>query len=375
MQILEYEFHEADRPGWHFSKAQFRKINLIVGDSGTGKTRFLNTLFNLGKASVSNTFDKSGHWQIRFLANGNTYEWSITALKEKTQVRIVSEQLNKIEHDGTIVEIVDRNSDRFMFKGNKSLKFSDTISSISLLKEEDALAPIYKAFSNIRRRRPQDEDPSTSLYQLLPTNDANLMEIAKDLEKLAHADLSINVKLYLLKKFGLNHFNQIIKFYKSVFPFIIDIDVKDMRELHKDVLTPGPAPVFCIKEQNMDKWIEYGDLSSGMRKVLDILTDIYGATNDWVYLIDEYENSLGINAINFLPTLLESYGAGSQFIITSHHPYIINHIPIENWLVFHRIGSEVKIRAGKSYEEQFKLSKQQAFIQLMNDPFYREGVE
>ena len=38
-----------------------------------------------------------------------------------------------------------------------------------------------------------------------------------------------------------------------------------------------------------------------------------------VYLIDEYENSLGVNAINFFPSVLFEAASKSQFIITSHH--------------------------------------------------------
>jgi len=91
--------------------------------------------------------------------------------------------------------------------------------------------------------------------------------------------------------------------------------------------------------------------------------------------MDEYENSLGINAINFFPSFLADIETDKQFIITSHHPYIINKIPVENWFIFHRKGSEIKIRYGRENVERFGRSKQQRFIQLINDPFYNEGVE
>jgi len=102
---------------------------------------------------------------------------------------------------------------------------------------------------------------------------------------------------------------------------------------------PGKTPVFCIKEKSINKWVECNQLSSGMQKVLLILTDTF------------------------------------LFIITSHHPYIINKIPVENWFIFHRQGSEVSIRYGDWPKERFGKSKQQAFIQLINDPFYNKGIE
>lgn len=112
-----------------------------------------------------------------------------------------------------------------------------------------------------------------------------------------------------------------------------------------------------------------------MQKVLLILTDIFVFPEGGIYLIDEYENSLGINAIDFFPSFILEVEKDIQFIVTSHHPYIINEIPVKNWYVFHRKGTEVVIKHGSELAERFGKSKQKAFIKLINDSFYTEGVE
>ncbi len=112
------------------------------------------------------------------------------------------------------------------------------------------------------------------------------------------------------------------------------------------------------------------DLSSGMQKVLLIITDIITLPNNSIYIIDEYENSLGINAINFLPDFIISNGKDSQFITTSHHPYLINNIPVTDWQIFSRCGSTVTVKGGNELIGKYNKSKQDAFIQLMNDPAY-----
>jgi predicted ATPase len=94
---------------------------------------------------------------------------------------------------------------------------------------------------------------------------------------------------------------------------------------------------------------------------------------DCFYIIDEYENSLGINAIDFLPNFIIEYGANNQFFIATHHPYLINNMPVRNWLVFNRTGSDVFITRGS--EERYGKSKQQSFIKLINDPLYLEGLK
>ena len=172
-----------------------------------------------------------------------------------------------------------------------------------------------------------------------------------------------------------DEFTGLIKQYKFVFPFITDIEVKEFSELHPTSQLSGMIPVLCIKEKNVNHWIEYKDLSSGMQKVLLILTDAMLLPDGGIYLIDEYENSLGINAIDFFPTFLLSEDNPHQFIITSHHPYLINKIPTSNWYVFHRDGLNISIMYGKQLVEKFGKSKQQAFLQLINDPFYVKGIQ
>ena len=111
-----------------------------------------------------------------------------------------------------------------------------------------------------------------------------------------------------------------------------------------------------------------------MQKVLLIITDILTLPGDCVYIIDEYENSLGINAIDFLPSFLIDHAGNNQFFITTHHPCLINNMPIKNWRIFSRQGSDVHIKVGEEFETRFGKSKQKAFIQLINDPIYTDGV-
>jgi predicted ATPase len=112
-----------------------------------------------------------------------------------------------------------------------------------------------------------------------------------------------------------------------------------------------------------------------MQKVLLIITDVVTLPGGAIYLIDEYENSLGINAINFLPSFLDEQRGDNQVVVTSHHPYLINAIPIDNWYVFNRIGTNVRIKRGTELAEKYGRSKQTLFNQLLNDPFYTEGVQ
>lgn len=138
---------------------------------------------------------------------------------------------------------------------------------------------------------------------------------------------------------------------------------------------PAIFPIIFVKEKSSGKEILFPELSSGMKKVLLIVTDIITFPKGVLYILDEYENSLGINAIDFFPEFFLDDDLECQFFISSHHPYLINRIPMENWLVFRRKGTDVKIQFGKELRENYGGSRQTAFIKLINDPKFFRGVE
>lgn len=372
MEIISYRYWQIN-PEWYFSKVNLGKLNLVVGDTSTGKTRFLNTIFNLGKNAVGTKNPKNGCWDLELKENGVRYGWKIESEEDVAGENVVRyEHLWKWEKDKQI-SIIDRNMSTFSFLGKEIPKLSKQATSISLLKEEEEIKPLHEGFSKIMKRDFFSDalSKSYSYDSIWP----DFYEDLKELHKLFASGLGVNARLYVLSKNFPEIFEKITKDFKEIFPFIINIGLKDLKSIYPKFRAPGMVPTIAIKERKINKWVAAGELSSGMQKVLLILTDVYSMPEGGVYLIDEYENSLGINAINFFPDFLSKLEKQIQFILTSHHPYIINNIPPENWLIIHRTGDKVKVRYGNENMEIFSKSRQQRFIQLINDPFYTEGVE
>ncbi|MFM6268539.1 MAG: AAA family ATPase, partial [Dolichospermum sp.] len=110
-------------------------------------------------------------------------------------------------------------------------------------------------------------------------------------------------------------------------------------------------------------WIREDRMSSGMLRTLIHLSEIYLSNPGTVILINEFENSLGINCINILTDDLIHENKTLQFLATSHHPYIINNIPYEYWKIVTRKDGHINIRNASDYH--LGKSKQEAFTQLM----------
>lgn len=377
MKITKYFFRDVEAPGWEFDPVVFKELNLLVGNTATGKTRMLNTIFSLGSFVASKQF-KLGSWKLAFEHAGVEYGWTITtqpkALLDSEGV-IEEERLIKYEN-GKEVTLIERSKNDFLFQDAQLPKLALDETSISLLREEAAIRPIFEAFSMIMRRR-FFHDALTKVSELQPVPSALIKELEKSrkIEHVFKANMNLNATLFLLERYFHSEYRRIVDKYLEVFPFLKEAQIKELSDIHPDIATSTPIPLFSVRERNSANWIPVIELSSGMQKVLLILADLSIFPDGGVYLIDEYENSLGQNAIEFLPSYLEEFSREIQFFITSHHPFLINAIPTKNWYVFHREGMRVKIRYGEELEERFGKSRQQAFIQLINDPFFAEGVE
>jgi AAA15 family ATPase/GTPase len=368
MKILDYEFSEKY---WKFQHVKFQDINLIVGDSGSGKTRLLNTMFNLGSHVAKKQLGGVSVWKLTISIGNDIYEWRVSTILEEGKVIVGEERLS--QNDKLILE---REKEIYSLNGMASVKLPKNEMSISTLREEELIKPLFEGFSRMLRRR-FFADELEKLSSFWAANDKVLMRIgeSKDLNELYKADPPLNYRLFVLRQHFPNLFEKIINSYKSSFEFIEEAKIISSDKLDSLDLPFSSVPIFCIRERSIDKWIRLDELSSGMQKALLIITDLFSLPKDIIYLIDEYENSLGVGPINILPTILFSGEIEYQVFITSHHPYIITSFPITNWYIAHRKGSNVTFAYGKELESRYGLSKQDQYLQLLNDPIYSEGIE
>ncbi len=376
MQLLRYKLSSVTDKGWQFDEAVFGRVNLLVGDSATGKSRFLNTIVNFTKQIVSKTVRYDGDWDTDFAIDGKVYNYKLVVKQSSSttnEKEVVKEEL--IWKDNNLV-LVNRDQGVFYWKDKDLPKLSRSISAISLLKDEPEMRDIYNGFRRVVARRFFGPDLSATFqFGALPPDEANQLIAKKDAQVLLNEQMDFHNKMNMLKTIDPGMYDQITALFRQAFPFILDTSIQAFSQIFESAAMPLIAPVFCIKERHIKDWIPINDISSGMQKIFLLILDLFLMKDSGILLIDEYEHSLGINAINFLPDLIYSISGKCQFIITSHHPYIINTIPIEHWHVFHRNGLSVRIKSGKELKEKYKASKQEQFVQLINDPFYTGGIE
>lgn len=370
IQSLQYEDLST---GWKLDLIEFNpQLTLLVGASGVGKTQILEALGNLKKIAAGISSSSSGvQWDIHFVSSsGKNCQWKgqfdktwegISGFYTQTQ----SHKPVNLNYEKLIInnsEIIDRTREKILFKGSPTVKLSQCESVVSLLREEDEIKEIQQNIIKIRYNHTVNLE---NIFML----DLNENEY-KSLEYLINSNKSLNIKLYFLYTKHKKEFDKIKSSFIEIFPSIEDVKI-NLIEFYND------KSIFQtdinIKEKNVLNWVSGFQMSSGMLKTFWHLVDLYLCPDNSVILIDEFENSLGINCIDEVTYQILASERNLQFIITSHHPYIINKIPYQDWKLVTRKGSVVQAKNATEYG--IGKSRLQAFTQLGNLPEFSAGIE
>ena len=414
IQKISFSHH---RENWHIDEVSFDDFNLLVGPSGVGKTRILvalETIFGvaLGREKLDDFewtidfshVDKSYTWFLKSAIPENEYIFEI----ESKQFEIIEERLIQVENKTEIFHITSSSS---KLNNIKLPKIKKTESAMSLFPEEDLIVPLIQGLESILSSKPLNQSIQPENVELIPqtlifisnyllskkesfenkiqdlntiTFNNDIKDITKlyvrDIEELfkrkiaffspkIRAFILFYLKFYL-KKDDINDsrlsflyygFNNIMENYLNIFPEIKDIKIT------REEISNDESLIFCeIQDADSGEWIPQDRMSSGMFRTLIYIIEVITAPKGSVILIDEFENSLGINCMSEITDFILDHADGLQFIITSHHPYIINNIPWQDWQIVSRKGSRIKTQKATDISALNTASSLDKFTQLIN---------
>ncbi|MDB9315844.1 AAA family ATPase [Spirulina sp. CS-785/01] len=357
---LEYKDHEYQ---WELAPIEFSpNLNLLVGISGVGKTQILRAINQLKK--ITNGSSLNGvEWNIKFSTkDGSNYDWS-GKFETKKNNQLFDDEDDGESNVGLLYEelhcntrqIIQRTQEKIIFNDNKTPKLSPYQSLIKILEEEDIIVPVKEGFDKIFFT---DVESAVDRVWRLPVSLVKKYENS-NFKTLKDSDLPALIKLSLVNKLFPTNFATIKEIFIEIFPTVEDIRIESLSLNELPIAIPD-ANIVTIKEKQVSSWIR--NISSGMLKTLMYISQIYLSPDDGVILIDEFENSLGVNCMDSVTDLITEQN-NLQFILTSHHPYIINNISPMYWKIITREGGLV---SGKD-SEYFHIpkSRHKAFLKLL----------
>jgi ABC-type Na+ transport system ATPase subunit NatA len=383
---IEKLYYRNHVTGWELSPMEFDSVNLLVGVSGVGKTKILKAIRSLQKIAfggiLKNNRPINGvEWDINFSISPDCqYRWhgkfnivdnqdyTINESGEKTYSRI--EQNNpKLEIEELYLNdncIVCRKNGFIKFRSQTIPNLSVSDSVIEIFQYDEKVAPIIEGLLLIVNS--QTQNPTTWVGSSTPDRTEGL-----SLSDIRNTNATLVDRLGLLQINNRHMFDRIKSNFIDVFPQVEDLRILTTQTRFE--WSEKISPIFSLelREIGVEQWITQSNLSMGMLKTLAHITEIYLLAEGSILLIDEFENSLGVNCIDVIAELLNDR-KDIQFIITSHHPYIINKIPMQYWKIITRKGSVVTATNATDYEE-LSGSRHKAFTQLINLPDYTEGIQ
>jgi len=372
MKIQSFKFSN-HKENWHIEEVKFEDLNLLVGGSGVGKTRILKALDLICDVAIGRNRNLDDlEWSINFSHLGQNYRWELKSssikneeifinLNESEQTEIVYEKLVRYDDDDSELEILLRNDSDSKFNKKDLPKLKRTESAITLLSEEDLIIPVGEAFNRFifNFQIPQE------LMFNNRNNDPNRIELSHEISisnfQEYFAGTPPAIKAFYLQKFFPDVFNEIKEYYIDIFSEVTNVKVSNERDSDGDFLL-----FFEIQENGLEDWIPQDRISSGMFRTLICLIEVITAPEESVILIDEFENSLGINCMAELTDFLLDKSPDVQFILTSHHPYIINNIPWKTWQIVSKSGNKVRVKKASDIPALDTASSLDKFTQLIN---------
>ncbi len=380
MKILKFSYQDVNRQ-WQLNEVDFDNLTMLVGASGVGKTQILQSIMNLKKIATKGESILGAKWQITFdTLKGDRYQWSGEFYPALQSSSLNQDEDSKAEiFAETLVlngkAIIERKQDEIFFNRQKTVQLSQYESIIHLLQREELIRPAYNAFEKIMYSDQTSSQSGSAGFGFANNDFAGLVDRYKTVTEIQNSKEPINIKLFLIAKTYPNLFAVIKDRYTDIFPQVEDIKIDFVDNLHTSIIKPTIfKEILCIqiKEKGVDTWIEQSKISSGMYRSLIQISEIYLSSEGSVFLIDEFENSLGVNCIHEMTSDILSADRQLQFILTSHHPYIIDNIPLKSWKIVTRDKGVVNTHDADSFN--IGKSKHTAFKQLLQLDEYQTGM-
>lgn len=360
----------------------FSDLNLLVGISGAGKTSILKAISNLKR--ITNGASVNGvKWDVEFLTNDHVrYHWlgEFEGKKARSPIKNDKDEVNSNDGENKVSIIretllkdqevlIERNQEVIEFKHSKTPKLPSYLSCIELFNQEEDVFPVRQEFNKMIFNSLKFNSSYSAVDKILEND-----EYAEynSLSELQSSQLPISDKLLITYQKYPDTFEIIKRKFLDIFPQVEDLKIEFLEPLKLGDLFVSSTPMVLfeeppriqIKEKNSHVWILDPNISSGMIKSLMFLATIELSAAGSVILIDEFENSLGVNCLDTLTEdLLVNY-RDLQFIITSHHPYIINNISPAYWKIVTRKGGVIKVNNAVDFH--ISKTRQKAFIDLIN---------
>lgn len=348
-QTVLTSIHYTEHPGtskeWELEELSLKKINLIVGKNATGKSRTLSVIIGLSKIlTTTPRFNVSeGIYDCKFTCSIGQINYK---LEIKNQI-VVNEQyfLNDDEvltrhsnGEGRIEIHLDN-------KETQKVAFKQQPSDPAVLGKRD---PILHPFLE-----PIHEWVESTRFYTFGSNLGKSMVSLGSVNSQELNDKDQNQVVAIFRA-GLDNYKKeytdaIVRDMRKMGYYLDEIQIIPSERIKASInqSTPEGLSLIGIKEDGSDRYLEQMELSDGMFRALSILiqitySEMTGRAN--CIIIDDIGEGLDFERATTLIEILREKAKKSnyQLILASNDSFVMNEVPLEEWIVLKRTGGHVK---------------------------------
>jgi len=359
LKSIEYQQYKRTKNEWILEPTTFENVNLIAGQNATGKSKILNIISSLSRlfSDVQNIHYKSGTYKVEFVKGDNEISYYLNYRNSK----VLSE---KLQINGEVY--LNRNSN-----GDAKVYSNQIKDELEYKIPDDQLCVLTKRDS---KQHPFLDDLYIWAKDLMhfkfgESQGKNVLGMPS---KKIKQDLTFNLKLtdkvfYIFRKGR--------KKYGPGFERVIKQDMADIGyDLEKIFLSqpvsmqiygdiPAQPVVLAVKEKDLSGITDQNDMSQGMFRVLSLLIQLNYAkkTNKLsCVLIDDIGEGLDYERSSSLIKLLlrKVKEQSVQLIMSTNDRFVMNNVPLEYWIVMHRLGNRslsLNYKNSKELFDEFEL--------------------
>ena len=328
---------------WKTVDCTFDDVNLIVGKNASGKSRTLNVLKGLSDLlSLSNELQySSGSYEVEFKEKTSTFCYYL----EYENNEVTSE---KLSIDGKIV--LDRTSDgkgkiRLEETGDP-LAFQTGVKHVAAVSKRDPIQHPFLEKLNQWGNGLFKYDFGTHLGKDmigLATSGSNVVSGEPNLKNTQNA-VAIFVKGK--KKYGKSFIDTIISDMKDIGYDLTEIDTSTLTGFNLPPNIQGRPFGLYIQETDLACRTFQNSISSGMFRALSVIIQInYSLLSGEpsCILIDDIGEGLDFSRASDLLHLIVNkiYDSNTQLIMATNDRFIMNSVPIKNWIILERLAGNV----------------------------------
>ena len=368
--------YESKTSGQKISHVDFNRLNLLVGASAAGKTTILRVISHFILA-ISMGHSIKEHCSIRMsfgiedrLSGGKNlkeYLWELRTKKEDVFVAedssaypICYEVLHELQGRK---DIIRRQDNIINIDGYKNLPQVPKLQSAIYIFRENApfkaIVDDMKGAMTLYNQNVAFNPVSIELLEQIKKiiQDARKNESPIRWHYVVQNKFPISLLIYIVKNTLPEKYDDFLEDLQEIFP--------EIEEVHINQIVSDDGKYYLSIRQNGNLILQ-PDISSGIMRTIYVLSCIHFCESNALIMFDELENSLGVNCLDEVVERIRQQSSEQkvQFLLTSHHPYIINQIPVSSWLIVSQRDSMVEIRRA----EELGIGKMQRerFFELIN---------